>query len=319
MSVNAMKNKKDWTISSQAPERSGEGSETSVINLGCEPETIQEENTTSAGQVVICRVCNKKLKAITNSHLKKHNMTCNDYKVNFPNETFGDFSRFDTWRNSEKNKQHMKLQNMLVYSSAEISEKRKLNCVNAMKSESYKNKLSDSMKRYSLTPKGRARLANKPVTQRMKLSNFERWIIDYGIEEAELRQIDWQKKNKLPKKSKDTQPELKFSCLLDELGICYEKQFKKIPRIYCDFYLPTYNMIVEVDGDYWHANPNNYKPDDIIGVKKLKAYEIWECDQSRNNRIIKAGYNLMRIWASDLKNITKEKLLEDIVRHYEKS
>jgi len=33
-----------------------------------------------------CRICNKELKQITNTHLKKHNMTIEEYKEMFPNE-----------------------------------------------------------------------------------------------------------------------------------------------------------------------------------------------------------------------------------------
>ena len=42
---------------------------------------------------------------------------------------------------------------------------------------------------------------------------------------------------------------------LDKLGVKYEyqKQFKSINRVF-DFWLPECNVLVEVDGDYYHLN-----------------------------------------------------------------
>jgi len=319
MNVNAKK-KKDWTISSQASRRLDEGSETSVSNLTMNsiPIHMQEESTTSAGQLVQCKVCNIFMKSITNSHLKKHGMTCGDYKEKFPESSMGDFSRFDKWRQSEENKVHMKKQNELIFSTPEIREKRKNNLSAIMATEDYRKNLSDSMKEYAKTPAGKQRFSNKPVTNRMKMSNFQRWVNDFGMDEAIKRQLDWQSKNVLPSNSRDTKPELLVAEMLRCMSIRFIRQFS-LPRIYCDFYLPDYNLIIEVDGDYWHANPSNFSANDLIGSKKIKAQHIWELDTIKSEKIKAHGYNLMRIWSSSLKNMTAQQLVEDIVRHCEKS
>lgn len=318
MNVNAEK-MRDWTISSQAPWRHGEGSETSVSNLTMNsiPIHMQEENTSSAEQQVKCNVCGKVMKSITNTHLKKHGLTCDDYRVQFPESSMGDFSRFDSWRSSEENRLNMKKANELVYSTPEIREKRKQNLLLKMKTDEYKTSLSDAMKRYAQSPEGKYRLSNKPVTSRMKMSNFQRWVDELGMEEAIKHQIDWQSKNVLPSKSRNTKPELQFSEMMRIAGIKFIHQFP-LPRFYCDFYLPDYNLIIEIDGDYWHANPAIYLPDDLIGPKKLSARQIWANDSYRSEQIKSHGYGLMRIWASELKNKTAQKLVEDIVRHCEK-
>ena len=64
---------------------------------------------------------------------------------------------------------------------------------------------------------------------------------------------------------------------------------------YPDFYLPEHNIILEVQGDYWHSNPRFYgegkKPLDerqkkdqkrdrrkfgYYKHKKIKYYELWD-------------------------------------------
>lgn len=278
---------------------------------------MQEENSSSAGQLVQCKVCSRTMKSITNSHLKKHSMTCDDYRHMFPGSSMGDFSRFDKWRLSEENKQNMQRANKLVYSNLKISEKRKRNLGEAMKKPSYKQTLSQAMKKYAQTEEGKRHHSNKPVTARMKMSNFQRWVSDFGMDEAIKRQLDWQSKNILPAASRNTKPELQLAELLRLSGIKFVRQMM-LPRIYCDFYIPEYNLVIEVDGDYWHANPEKFSPDDLIGPKKTSARQIWENDRKKEDKIKSHGHKVMRIWASSLKSKTAQQLVEDIVRHCEK-
>ena len=62
-----------------------------------------------------------------------------------------------------------------------------------------------------------------------------------------------------------TWPEREFQKLLIELGIKYETQ-KIVGKKIFDFYLPDYNMIVEVDGDYYHANPLLFEEGSFVYV-----------------------------------------------------
>ena len=258
------------------------------------------------------------MKSITNSHLKKHDMTCEQYKAMFPDASLGDFSRFDSWRNSEENKKHLRNNNEKVYSNLDIVKKMNDNKKAAMNTEQYKKKLSAAMKKYAQTEEGKNRLSNKPVTARMKLSNFQRWVENFGIEEAIKKQLDWQFKNVLPSKSRDTKCELIVADMLAAANITFVRQLH-VPRYYCDFYLPYYNLIIEVNGDYWHANPVKFSENDLIGGKKLLAREIWANDSKKIDSLKAMGYNVLVLWESNLKNITAQKLSEDIVRHCEKS
>lgn len=103
-----------------------------------------------------------------------------------------------------------------------------------------------------------------------------------------------------------------FKNLLDILEINY-KQFlyaKEIKAFY-DFYIPEKNLVIEVDGDFWHCNPNSkhHLPKYESQKKNLirdKEKEQWLKDN---------GYKLLRFWESDINNNileVKRILLENI-------
>ena len=52
----------------------------------------------------------------------------------------------------------------------------------------------------------------------------------------------------------DTLPELKMKDMLKAWG--YEYEFQKILKgVICDFFIPSKNAIIHVDGEYWHKYP----------------------------------------------------------------
>lgn len=85
--------------------------------------------------------------------------------------------------------------------------------------------------------------------------------------------------------------------ILKKLKVGYQKQFyaKDIKRYY-DFYIPELNVLIEVDGDYYHSYG--------------KVYEEMSPMQKRNHRVDEIknewagihGYALIRIWEHDIRN-----------------
>lgn len=267
----------------------------------------------SAEQKYKCEICGKSFKTITNTHLKKHNMTTLDYKSKFPNAIIGNFDRFSEWRNSKENKQNCQNMTNKVYKTKEIRERKAKSCRQATQHPSYRKSQSQLMKaKIATSPEKWPQLKSTEPTIWMKKSNYERWVIQYGIEEADRRQKSWHEKNVLPSCSKNTKPERYFAKILDELDIQYETQ-APVKRYVCDFYLPEYNMIIEIDGDYWHANPAKFSPEDLIGGKKMFAKDVWVYDKNKTKTIKESGFRVLRYWASDLKNISHDKIFEDIV------
>ena len=76
-----------------------------------------------------------------------------------------------------------------------------------------------------------------------------------------------------------------------------------------DFYIPSLNLIIEVDGNFWHCNPKKYPKDYFHPVLKKYSYEIWNKDKSRDEEVIKLGYKVLRFWEGEFdQNIVQESL-----------
>jgi len=69
--------------------------------------------------------------------------------------------------------------------------------------------------------------------------------------------------------------------------------------------------IIELYGDYWHANHKKYKANDIV-YHNIKAKDIWKKDKRRINTFKKYGYQTSIIWEHELKDNSKliKKLIE---------
>lgn len=80
-----------------------------------------------------------------------------------------------------------------------------------------------------------------------------------------------------------------------------------------DFFNATKNLVIEINGDYWHSNPNLYSEDYFNRKKNKTAREIWEYDKLRKNRIIDiSNCKYIIIWEQDWK-INKEEILNYII------
>lgn len=73
-----------------------------------------------------------------------------------------------------------------------------------------------------------------------------------------------------------------------------------------DIFLKDYNLIIEVNGDYWHANPSKYKENDLLSIpgdKECLAKDIWEHDRKKKEVALQAGFKVLYIWESDLQGL----------------
>jgi hypothetical protein len=89
---------------------------------------------------------------------------------------------------------------------------------------------------------------------------------------------------------------------------------KKYYRSY-DIFIEPYK-IIEVNGDFWHANPLKYKADDKIlhGTSSYKtAKEIWDYDRKKINMAKKQGYKVLVLWRSDIKEHWEDTQLKIMV------
>ena len=80
------------------------------------------------------------------------------------------------------------------------------------------------------------------------------------------------------------------------LGIDYDTQYYlKDIHHYCDVYIPSKNMIIEFQGDYWHGNPKKYSIDELSEYQKKKVTK----DNELRKYCSENGINLIEIWESD--------------------
>ena len=69
------------------------------------------------------------------------------------------------------------------------------------------------------------------------------------------------------------------------------------------FYDACYkNILIEINGDYWHCNPVKYKSTFINKSKHKTAAELWEHDNNKNLCAENAGYKCYTIWEYDYHN-----------------
>jgi len=85
---------------------------------------------------------------------------------------------------------------------------------------------------------------------------------------------------------------------LDKLDFESEKH---IGRYIVDELHKHKKIIIEVNGDYIHANPKNYKAKDVIKVKNKTylAEQKWDWDKNKIQNLEKMGYKIFIIWQTD--------------------
>ena len=94
-----------------------------------------------------------------------------------------------------------------------------------------------------------------------------------------------------------------FANILDLLDIEHHQFFyaKEIKAFY-DFYLPKYNIIIEVDGDFWHCNPDSKHNIPKYETQKRNLIK----DSIKSQWAIDNGYTLLRFWENDINNNIKQ-------------
>lgn len=97
--------------------------------------------------------------------------------------------------------------------------------------------------------------------------------------------------------------------VVTNFGSCY----------FLDFYDKTKNIVIEFNGDYWHANPKIYKENDIIyqhGQENI-AKDIWGYDEKRKQEICEKLNNptYIVVWENDYKK-DKEGTINKLLKYF---
>lgn len=110
--------------------------------------------------------------------------------------------------------------------------------------------------------------------------------------------------------------ELEISNYFKDNNINFVQQFQIYGHsFFYDFYLPELNIIIEFNGDYWHANPEKYKSGTTLNIQNAEPVlvdKIWERDKLKRIIAEENGYKIFYIWESDYKKFGF-KCVEEII------
>jgi very-short-patch-repair endonuclease len=76
-----------------------------------------------------------------------------------------------------------------------------------------------------------------------------------------------------------------------------------------DFCFPENKLVVEADGDFWHANPEFLKERHITNLYSMQK-KTMTLDKAKNTYLKNHGWTVLRFWERDIKNKTEKCLLE---------
>ncbi len=158
-------------------------------------------------------------------------------------------------------------------------------------------KMSESHKRTMASPEFRKKLSD---VHKMRLSNPEERKRQSEVSRKTL--LSLYESGSFPKQT-NTFPERKVK---EELlkkgykqGIDFIHQYKFMNKFMCDFCFPEQKIIVEIYGDFWHANPRKYP----TPIHKHQMKGIGR-DKSKEAYIRKAdggSWTYLVLWESDIK------------------
>lgn len=160
--------------------------------------------------------------------------------------------------------------------------------------------------KYALSNKGKviSLEQRKQISATLKEHPLRYWLGKHRspetilkIKEARARQKALPRKGSLPEKLIEAQLRARNALYIPNFPL---SEISK--NLEADFFLFEFGwVLLFVDGDFIHANPALYKANDIIWKKAGKTAEkIWKHDSEINNKLVKAGYTVIRIWEKDI-------------------
>lgn len=74
-----------------------------------------------------------------------------------------------------------------------------------------------------------------------------------------------------------------------------------------DFVNHENRLLIEVNGDFWHANPEIYDKDWVNPITKLTAKEKWNLDKEKIQYAESKGFRVITIWEKNIKELSYNK------------
>lgn len=233
-----------------------------------------------------CEICKKGLKVINDLHLKTHNISVAEYKIKFPNAQLYNLETKEKMK-AKSSLWHSSNKKTLSEATKEKIRQKAIGRKSGPRSEETKRKMRKAWEdnRESWCA-GIKKAANKPEAIAQKRLIQQRVIEERGYHLA---------------RGKETKFESLARAFLQEEGYTVKTQKQSTEKIcgakrYFDIYVEELNLLIELDGEFWHRKP----------------YRL-EIDIGKTNYARLHNYNFLRLSDSFLKrNFKKEEFLKFI-------
>lgn len=117
-------------------------------------------------------------------------------------------------------------------------------------------------------------------------------------------------------KPRDSEIERRVRNALVTLGEVFDHN-KRMLGYNFDIVLEGIMAIVEINGDYHHANPNKYNDETVMfrnGCKVVTAKQIRERDERKYRKARENGYDVYIVWESDIRKCFNEQELISLLK-----
>lgn len=251
----------------------------------CQAKIEAENKAKDAERTLECLICHEKFRRINANHLKyKHSISVQDYLLMFKDAIITtDLSR-------------QKISLSLKGISKTFTEEHKANMKKGSKHHSQKSFIFktygevEGIKVWDQYCNDHLRGENHPqfgLTGELATAygRVHSEISKLKMSDARLNYLSTHHNVSISK------PELEVKEILKSMNINFKQQYRLENKCY-DFYLVDYNILIELDGCYWHARYENCRP------KRWK--EIIDNDEYKNQLAKKHQYRLIRIWDNEI-------------------
>jgi hypothetical protein len=156
--------------------------------------------------------------------------------------------------------------------------------------------------------------------------NRDRFFLEkYGMSVSEYNKNHWdnmseenQRKHMLNsafKSSTESSIEIVIKKILDIMCIEYVSQFTlRSDKSIFFFDIKIGDILIEVNGDFWHGNPLIYKSSDFLKFpkKEVMCENLWKKDINKKNIALNKGYKVVYLWESFIKNSSYDELINTL-------
>lgn len=102
-------------------------------------------------------------------------------------------------------------------------------------------------------------------------------------------------------------PEREFHQFLQGQGVPFTPQYhiQGVPFLY-DIFIPHLNLLIEYQGDYWHANPRKYPSGTMLSIQNVGPVlvdTLWARDATKRKAAEDKGFRVVWIWEMDYKKL----------------